>query len=138
MMIIEDGTKNYSNERLAPLPTGQSQPEPVASTTPSAAINPWKLYFLLPFELIAQLFQSNKKSIKLITYILLLLTYSSYFLAALILDFQRAENLVIVTAIAVFCVVYWAIKKYCGNIISQCCLQPVVKVLRPHSRILKW
>lgn len=61
----------------------------------------------------------------------------AYFIAACVLDFQRALALVILTSLAIFIATYELVKKYKGKSISQC-FKPAVQLFKANLRWLKW
>ncbi|XP_061534135.1 sodium/nucleoside cotransporter 1 [Phycodurus eques] len=63
--------------------------------------------------------------------------YLAYFIAACVLDFQRATALVVITCLAVVSKSYDLVKKYKGKSISRC-FRPVVQALKSNLRWLKW
>ncbi|XP_077424597.1 sodium/nucleoside cotransporter 1 [Vanacampus margaritifer] len=63
--------------------------------------------------------------------------YLAYFIAACVLDFQRATALVVITCLAVVSKSYDLVKKYKGESISQC-FSPVVQCFKSNLRWLKW
>uniref|UniRef100_A0A672I2R9 Solute carrier family 28 member 1 n=1 Tax=Salarias fasciatus TaxID=181472 RepID=A0A672I2R9_SALFA len=63
--------------------------------------------------------------------------YVAYFIAACVLDFQRAIALVVLTSLAVAAKSYELVKKYQGKNISRC-FKPVVKIFKANLRWLKW
>ena len=115
------------------------------TTTPNdrsaARVHPFKLYVLLPFDIVAKNFEQYKREIKITIGILLLLLYCAYFIAALSIDSKRAENLLIVTVIAVVCFVYWVIKKFtlwefCDSCWMKC--TPLLEFCKLHKRSIVW
>uniref|UniRef100_A0A8C5GS01 Sodium/nucleoside cotransporter 1-like n=1 Tax=Gouania willdenowi TaxID=441366 RepID=A0A8C5GS01_GOUWI len=63
--------------------------------------------------------------------------YVAYFIAACVLDFQRATALVVLTVLAVFAKSYELIKKYKGDRIAECCT-PLNTCFKSNLRWLKW
>lgn len=63
--------------------------------------------------------------------------YVAYFIAACVLDFQRATALVVLTVLAVVIISYELLKKYKGKSISRC-FQPAVKCLKSNMKWIKW
>jgi len=55
---------------------------------------------------------------------------------------ESAIRLIAINALAVFCVIYWAIKKYYGRKIWKGCLKPCVLKIsafaNQHLKILQW
>lgn len=66
-----------------------------------------------------------------------LLGYVAYFIAACVLDFQRAIALVVLTSLAVAAQSYELLKKYKGDSISQC-FRPAVQCFRSNLKWMKW
>ncbi|CAG13118.1 unnamed protein product [Tetraodon nigroviridis] len=63
--------------------------------------------------------------------------YVAYFIAACVLDFQRATALVVLTVLAVVIQSFELLKKYKGKSISRC-FQPVGKCFKSNLRWIKW
>eukprot|EP00794_Sanderia_malayensis_P000608 gene608-1270_t len=123
--------------------TTQHNDEPIegsnaTSEERAAVIHPFKLYFILPFEIMAKSFGKHRKAYRRFFYSVVLLVYVAYFLAALILDFKRAENLLIVTVFAVVCLLLWLIKRYLGKFITRRIVTPVILKLKPYKKVIKW
>ncbi|XP_061102975.1 sodium/nucleoside cotransporter 1 [Conger conger] len=82
-------------------------------------------------------FKSHTKTIKYIVLVLLGAGYVAYFVAACVLDFDRALALVILTSVAVFFTIYGLIKRYMGESISKC-FKPAGSCFKSNFRWLKW
>lgn len=63
--------------------------------------------------------------------------YVAYFIAACVLNFQRATALVVLTSLVVVAQSYELLKKYKGKSISRC-FKPAVKCLKSNSKWMKW
>lgn len=63
--------------------------------------------------------------------------YVAYFIAACVLDFQRATALVVLTVLAVVAKSYELLKEYKGKSISRC-FRPAVKCFKSNLKWLKW
>ncbi|XP_076588586.1 sodium/nucleoside cotransporter 1 [Chaetodon auriga] len=63
--------------------------------------------------------------------------YVAYFIAACVLDFERATALVVLTCVAVFIASYELVKEYKGESISRC-FRPAVRCFRSNLRWIKW
>ena len=61
----------------------------------------------------------------------------AYFIAACVLDFQRALALVILTSFGVVVVTYELVKEYKGESIVQC-FRPAVRCFKSNLRWIKW
>lgn len=61
----------------------------------------------------------------------------AYFIAACVLDFQRATALVVLTILAVVIQSYELVKKYKGKSISRW-FRPVGKFFKSNLRWMKW
>ncbi|XP_064192422.1 sodium/nucleoside cotransporter 1 [Anguilla rostrata] len=82
-------------------------------------------------------FKSHTQTIKNIVLVLLAAGYVAYFVAACVLDFDRALALVILTSVAVFFTVYGLIKRYKGDSIKKC-FKPAGRCFKANLRWLKW
>ncbi|XP_069564785.1 sodium/nucleoside cotransporter 1 [Brachyistius frenatus] len=63
--------------------------------------------------------------------------YVAYFIAACVLDFQRATALVVLTCLAIFATSYELLKKHKGKRISQC-FRPAARCFKSNLKWLKW
>ncbi|GAA6225523.1 sodium/nucleoside cotransporter 2-like [Lates japonicus] len=63
--------------------------------------------------------------------------YVAYFIAACVLDFQRAIALVVLTSLAIAAKSYELLKEYKGESISRC-FRPVARCFKSNLRWLKW
>lgn len=63
--------------------------------------------------------------------------YVAYFIAACVLDFQRAIALVVLTSLAIVAKSYELLKEYKGESISQC-FRPVARCFKSNLKWLKW
>lgn len=61
----------------------------------------------------------------------------AYFIAACVLDFQRALALVVLTCVAVVAVAYEVASEHLGEKVSKV-FKPVAKVFKRHYRWIKW
>ncbi|KAJ8247898.1 hypothetical protein GJAV_G00251830 [Gymnothorax javanicus] len=82
-------------------------------------------------------FKSHTRAIKYIVLGLLGAGYVAYFVAACVLDFDRALALVILTSVAVFFTLYGLIKRYLGDSIEKC-FKPAGQCFKVNFRWLKW
>uniref|UniRef100_A0A3B5N109 Sodium/nucleoside cotransporter n=1 Tax=Xiphophorus couchianus TaxID=32473 RepID=A0A3B5N109_9TELE len=65
------------------------------------------------------------------------LRYVAYFIAACVLNFQRAIALVVLTCLAIAAVSYELVKKHKGKSISRC-FKPAVRCFKSNLKWLKW
>ena len=70
--------------------------------------------------------------------IVLVILYIVYFIFAIDYDFDKARNLVYITAFALFCFIYWAVKKYLGHTIWDSVLKPIQTAVLSKWRFIKW
>lgn len=63
--------------------------------------------------------------------------YVAYFIAACVLDFQRAIALVVLTSLAVGAVSYEVASAHLGERVSKA-FRPVVRVFKRHYKWIKW
>ena len=80
----------------------------------------------------------------------LLILWVAYFIGAMVYHFGEGYNpsnepairLISINVIAVFCVSYWAVKKYFGRTIWKECLKPCVdgisSFISKHWNVLQW
>ncbi|CAK6951053.1 sodium/nucleoside cotransporter 1 [Scomber scombrus] len=80
---------------------------------------------------------AHSKTFKYIVLGILGAGYVAYFIAACVLDFQRAIALVVLTSLAVVVKSYELLKTYKGKSISQC-FKPAVKCFKSNFKWIKW
>ena len=61
----------------------------------------------------------------------------AFFIAACVMNFERAIGLVVLTALAVVSKAYDLLKKYKGDSVQRC-LAPTVRLFQKNLRWLKW
>ncbi|KAF1386703.1 hypothetical protein PFLUV_G00097650 [Perca fluviatilis] len=81
--------------------------------------------------------KAHSKTFKYVVLGLLGAGYVAYFIAACVLDFQRAIALVVLTSLAVVAKSYELLKEYKGQSISQC-FRPTVRCFKSNLKWLKW
>ncbi|TDH09731.1 hypothetical protein EPR50_G00089010 [Perca flavescens] len=81
--------------------------------------------------------KAHSKTFKYVVLGLLGAGYVAYFIAACVLDFQRAIALVVLTSLAVVAKSYELLKEYKGQSISQC-FRPAVRCFKSNLKWLKW
>uniref|UniRef100_A0A8C6L4W2 Sodium/nucleoside cotransporter n=4 Tax=Nothobranchius TaxID=28779 RepID=A0A8C6L4W2_NOTFU len=81
--------------------------------------------------------KAHSKTLKYIVLGLLGAGYVAYFVAACVLDFQRATALVVLTCLAVAAKSFELVKKYKGKSISRC-FRPAVICFKSNLKWLKW
>uniref|UniRef100_A0A8C9SAG0 Sodium/nucleoside cotransporter n=1 Tax=Scleropages formosus TaxID=113540 RepID=A0A8C9SAG0_SCLFO len=81
--------------------------------------------------------KEQSQTIKYIVYGILSCGYVAYFIAACVLNFQRAIALVVLNCLAVFFIIYDLVKRYKGDSLKRC-FRPVERCFRGNVRWLKW
>ncbi|XP_040894155.1 sodium/nucleoside cotransporter 1 isoform X2 [Toxotes jaculatrix] len=81
--------------------------------------------------------KSHSQTFKYIVLGILGAGYVAYFIAACVLDFQRATALVVLTCLAVVTKSYELLKEYKGESISQC-FRPAVRCFKSNLKWIKW
>lgn len=81
--------------------------------------------------------KSHSSTFKYIVLGILGAGYVAYFIAACVLDFQRATALVVLTCVAVAAQSYELLKKYKGESISRC-FKPAARCFKKNLKWLKW
>uniref|UniRef100_A0A8C9Y9H0 Solute carrier family 28 member 1 n=1 Tax=Sander lucioperca TaxID=283035 RepID=A0A8C9Y9H0_SANLU len=81
--------------------------------------------------------KAHSKTFKYVVLGLLGAGYVAYFIAACVLDFQRAIALVVLTSLAIVAKSYELLKEYKGQSISQC-FRPAVRCFKSNLKWLKW
>ncbi|XP_048338003.1 sodium/nucleoside cotransporter 2-like [Sphaerodactylus townsendi] len=90
-----------------------------------------------PFSKTRRFYKSHASVLHKIFLGVLGAAYLAYFIAACVLDFQRALALVVLTCLAVFLGLYTLVKKLCGATIARA-LSPVGKCFQKSWFWLKW
>uniref|UniRef100_A0A2I4AU43 Sodium/nucleoside cotransporter n=1 Tax=Austrofundulus limnaeus TaxID=52670 RepID=A0A2I4AU43_AUSLI len=94
-------------------------------------------YVSKPLNATENYVKAHSKPLKYIVLGVLGAGYVAYFIAACVLDFQRATALVVLTCLAVAAKSYELIKKYLGKKISRC-FKPAVRCFKSNLKWLKW
>uniref|UniRef100_UPI0037E902E2 sodium/nucleoside cotransporter 1 n=1 Tax=Semicossyphus pulcher TaxID=241346 RepID=UPI0037E902E2 len=81
--------------------------------------------------------KSHSKTFKYVMLGILGAGYVAYFIAACVLDFQRATALVVLTVLAVVVKSYELLQEYKGGSISRC-FRPAVRCFKSNLKWLKW
>ncbi|KAM6936819.1 sodium/nucleoside cotransporter 1 [Xenentodon cancila] len=81
--------------------------------------------------------KDHSKTFKYIVLGILGAGYVAYFIAACVLDFQRATALVVLTILAIVAKLYELLKTYKGESISRC-FRPAVRCFKSKLNWLKW
>ncbi|XP_061577844.1 sodium/nucleoside cotransporter 1 [Cololabis saira] len=81
--------------------------------------------------------KDHSKTFKYIVLGILGAGYVAYFIAACVLDFQRATALVVLTILAVVAKLYELLKTHKGESISRC-FRPAVRCFKSNLKWLKW
>ncbi|XP_013410730.1 solute carrier family 28 member 3 [Lingula anatina] len=82
--------------------------------------------------------EEHKRTLEIIALVLLLIGYAIYFVWALVLDFERATALFVITLLVVISVAYALIKKQIGGWMNTRIFKPVQKFGNSNRRVLKW
>ncbi|XP_034391283.1 sodium/nucleoside cotransporter 1 [Cyclopterus lumpus] len=82
-------------------------------------------------------FKAHSQTFKVFVLAILGAGYVAYFIAACVLDFQRAIALVVLTSLAIVAKSYELLKEYKGESISQC-FRPAVRCFKSNLKWLKW
>ena len=79
----------------------------------------------------------NEQLVKYTIFGFLTLLYFAYFITAMILDFQRALALVVITAILLTISLYYGLKRQCGNYVERRIVSPFRRSALVRD-LLKW
>ncbi|XP_034032407.1 sodium/nucleoside cotransporter 1 [Thalassophryne amazonica] len=90
-----------------------------------------------PINVTENYIKAHAKPIKYIVLGILGAGYVAYFIAACVLDFQRAIALVVLTSLVVASKLYELVKEYKGESIKQC-FKPVGKCFESNRTWMKW
>ena len=80
---------------------------------------------------------SNKQLVKCTAFGFVTVLYFAYLITAMILDFQRALALVVITAILLTIAVYYGLKRLCGNYVERRIVSPLRRSALVKD-LLKW
>ena len=64
--------------------------------------------------------------------------YVAYVVAACVINFDKAVDLFAISMFALFCVVYWFVKKFFGKWIDRVIFKPIVEFVRGRWLFFKW
>ncbi|XP_048887422.1 sodium/nucleoside cotransporter 1 isoform X2 [Brienomyrus brachyistius] len=81
--------------------------------------------------------KSHTQTIKYVVLGLLACGYVAYFIAACVLDFNRATALVVLTSLGIALLIYNIVWRYMGQRIGQC-FSPAVRLFKANLRWIKW
>ena len=88
---------------------------------------------------IKEICKRHKKILACITYLMLSMGFTTYLIAACIMNFPRARALLCLTITAAVCIIYWLVKKYFGDVIIKDILKPLqIHFINRFSMVLKW
>ncbi|XP_029697761.1 sodium/nucleoside cotransporter 1 isoform X2 [Takifugu rubripes] len=90
-----------------------------------------------PFNAAEDFMKTHSSTFKCILLVVFGLGYVAYFVAACVLDFQRATALVVLTVLAVVAKSYELLKEHKGESISRC-FRPAVRCFKSNLKWLKW
>ncbi|XP_056272411.1 sodium/nucleoside cotransporter 1 isoform X6 [Pseudoliparis swirei] len=93
--------------------------------------------FSKPINAAEDYFKAHSQTFKVIVLGILGAGYVAYFIAACVLDFQRAIALVVLTSLAIVAKSYELLKEYKGESISQC-FRPAARCFKSNFKWLKW
>ncbi|XP_068458558.1 sodium/nucleoside cotransporter 1 [Clinocottus analis] len=90
-----------------------------------------------PINATEDYFKAHSHTFKIFLLGILGAGYVAYFIAACVLDFQRAIALVVLTSLAIVAKSFELLKEYRGESISQC-FRPAVRCFKSNFKWLKW
>uniref|UniRef100_A0A8C2X6Z0 Solute carrier family 28 member 1 n=1 Tax=Cyclopterus lumpus TaxID=8103 RepID=A0A8C2X6Z0_CYCLU len=96
-----------------------------------------KSFEIDPITATEDYFKAHSQTFKVFVLAILGAGYVAYFIAACVLDFQRAIALVVLTSLAIVAKSYELLKEYKGESISQC-FRPAVRCFKSNLKWLKW
>ncbi|XP_068168346.1 sodium/nucleoside cotransporter 1 [Antennarius striatus] len=97
-------------------------------------------YFSLvtkPINATEDYIKAHSKTFKYVVLGILGAGYVAYFIAACVLDFQRATALVVLTCLAIFAKSFELLTEYRGESISRC-FRPAIKCFKSNLKWIKW
>uniref|UniRef100_A0A671XRD6 Sodium/nucleoside cotransporter n=1 Tax=Sparus aurata TaxID=8175 RepID=A0A671XRD6_SPAAU len=117
--VIDTGSQNWQNEKT------------------KKGLGSYLSQVSKPINATEDYIKAHSRIFKCIVLAILGAGYVAYFIAACVLDFQRATGLVVLTSLAVFIKVYELLKQYKGESISRC-FKPAVRCFKSNLKWLKW
>ncbi|XP_036400173.1 sodium/nucleoside cotransporter 1 [Megalops cyprinoides] len=114
---------NFSNGNGVDNPAFDSQEDILSNDVkkePKSGFNKYLSQVSKPFSKAETALKSHSQTIKYIVLGILGAGYVAYFIAACVLDFNRAIALVVLTSLAVFFAIYGLVKRYKGDSIKEC------------------
>ncbi|MFT7806739.1 sodium/nucleoside cotransporter 2-like [Arapaima gigas] len=106
-------------------------------TTTKTKIRTYLSKVSIPISKTESFFKAKSQTIKYIALGILACGYVAYFIAACVLNFQRAIALVVLNCLAVFIIIYDLVKTFKGDSIKRC-FKPVGRSFRSNVTWLKW
>ena len=83
-------------------------------------------------------YNRNKTPIKYAVFGVLAVLFFVYFVLACYLDHKRARDLIIITAVSIFFIIYYQVKGICGNWTYENVCLPVTECIQNRWKILRW
>lgn len=83
-------------------------------------------------------YSQNKSLTKSLIVGVLASLYVAYVVAACVRNFDKSVDLFAITMFALFCVVYWFVKKFFGKWINRVIFKPIVEFIRGRWLFFKW
>ena len=83
-------------------------------------------------------FKKHSRWTKICFWLLLLVAFTAYLVAACVKDFDRVQDLFAVSMFGYFCLIYSLVKKYFGRRIWKSLLKPIQEFVLKYWKFFKW
>ena len=136
MKMLSNMTAKDSSNGDTRVTVGESE-EPADSST-HGICTPVDRYLTLMENWFKNIYAANSSIIKLACFSILLCLYIAYVVVACIKNFDKAVDLFAISMFALFCLVYWFIKKFFGKWIAKNVFSPIVHTIKSKWTFFKW
>ena len=109
-----------------------------ADSPPHGICAPVDKYLSLMENWFKNLYTEHSSLIKLVCICIFFGLYIAYVLVACFKNFNRAVDLFAISMFAVFCLVYWFVKKMFGKWIAKKLFSPIVRAVNARWTLFKW
>jgi len=141
----EAGTEDVELSDLAHKKSGNGdtritvgENEQAADEPTHGICTPVDRYLTLMENWFKNIYTANSSIIKLACFSILFCLYIAYVMVACIKNFDKAVDLFAISMFALFCLVYWFIKKFFGKWIAKNIFSPIVHTIKSRWTFFKW
>ena len=136
MKMFSDMTSKKSGNGDTRVSVAENEEAVVEPT--SGICTPVDRYLSLMENWFKNIYAANSSVIKLACFSILFCLYIAYVMVACIKNFDKAVDLFAISMFALFCLLYWFLKKFFGKWIAKNMFSPVVHVIQPRRILFKW